>query len=153
VEDASGEDWVGVSSARGSVEWMSDNYRFTGEIDGLDVLSGDPDVDVWVEGRKYAPADFSSISPAASDLPLELSVIGPGDRTEYRLQVSGEIAATDNVEHDTGDGAGTKTAEGSVEWYSDNYRFSGFITDFEVLSGADEVTVWVAGRKLSSADF
>jgi len=153
VETASGEDWTGVSSARGSVEWMSDNYRFTGEIDGFDVVSGDSNVDIWVDGQEYAPEDFSAISTAASDLPSELSVIGPGDRTEYRIQVSGEIAATDNVEPDTGDGAETKTAEGSVEWYSDNYRYSGFITEFEVLSGADSVTVWADGRKLSSVDF
>ncbi|MFC4360589.1 hypothetical protein ACFO0N_21805 [Halobium salinum] len=154
LEDASGEDWAGRASASGNVKWMSDNYRFTGDLQTFDVVSGDSSIDIWVDGERYAPSDFSSpFSTESTGLPSELSVIGPGDRTDYRLQVSGAIRGTDNVEAAEGDGAFEKVAEGSVNWYSDNYEFSGFLTDVEVLSGAPELTLWVDGRKLTSADF
>ncbi|MFC4357178.1 hypothetical protein ACFO0N_04345 [Halobium salinum] len=163
-----GEDWTGTSVAEGNVRWLSDNYHYTGEITGFEVLSGDPDVDVWANGSKYAPWAFPDVTTRSGDsdgssldgdgtasdpvVVSDIAVVGSGTRTRYRFEVSGDLEAGDNLESGD-DVVRGPVAEGSVKWSSDTYRFSGFVTDFEVLSGDPGVDIWVDGAKFAAEEF
>ena len=81
----------------------------------------------------------------------EMSVVGTGNKTRYRFTISGGARSTGNTEgSDTING---KTVTGTVRYYSDNYEIAGEITSFDVLSGDDQIDVWVAGTKKSPSDF
>ncbi|MFC4357734.1 hypothetical protein ACFO0N_07200 [Halobium salinum] len=147
VED---DDSVTSERAKGNVEYMSDNYTFEGDMTSFTVVAGDPDVDIWIEGRKYAPSDFPS-DPSGELPEREMSVVGTGNPTEYEFTAEGAVTPADNVESD--DSVSSGRAEGSVEYMSDNYTLEGDMTSFTVVSGDPDVAIWIEGRKYAPSDF
>ncbi len=159
-------DTVSGNTASGSVQWLSDNYSFTGDITSFDVISGDDNVKIYVEGSRYSPSDFDSGSGGSGDgsngdgsggsggndgTEHGMSVVGTGKKTEYRFAVSGSITPGSNVE--SGDTISNGTVSGSVQWLSDNYSFTGDITSFDVISGDENVKIYVDGSRYSPSDF
>jgi hypothetical protein len=159
-DNVESEDAVSGERATGTVQWRSDNYSFSGDVEAFTVHSGDANVDVWVSGTKYAPSDFpevgSSSDSGSSDsggsggdgtYGREMSIVGTGDPADYEFAVSGDLRAADNT--DSEDAVSGSSASGSVQWQSDNYSFSGEFTDF---TASAPVEVWIDGQKYGAAD-
>ena len=53
-------DAVSGTTAHSTVQSRSDNYWFRGQISSFKIVSGDPNIDIWISGTKYSPSDFSS---------------------------------------------------------------------------------------------
>ncbi|MFC4357409.1 hypothetical protein ACFO0N_05525 [Halobium salinum] len=149
-------DLVDGVDATGTVQWRSDNYHFSGDLEAFTVRSGDEDVDIWVEGAKYAPSDFPEVGSSGSSgsgsgdagtYDREMAIVGTGDDVSYDFTVSGDLRATDNVE--SGDSVSGSSASGSVQWRSDNYQFSGEFTEF---TADGPVAVWINGERYDPVD-
>ena len=56
--ETDGSDSVTKYSAEGTVRNYSDNYWFIGDIESFKVIEGNPNIDIWVSGKKYSPSDF-----------------------------------------------------------------------------------------------
>ncbi len=145
--ETGGADQVSGTTARGTVKNFSDNFWMDGIITSFDVLSGDPDVEVWVSGNRYAPGDFPLHDAR------EISVVGTGNRTRYAFETNGQIYPTPNVETNGNDDVSDNRVEGTVKNFSDNYWFIGDVTSFKVLSGDSNVDIWISGKKYSPSDF
>ncbi|MFC4357786.1 succinylglutamate desuccinylase/aspartoacylase family protein [Halobium salinum] len=144
---------TGVENGRahGSVEWRSDSFEYTGDMETFTVLSGDTNVDIWIDGSKYAASDFPDESSGSGGEESGMAVVGTGDETEYAFTVSGGIVPGDNVESDTEVENGR--AHGFVEWRSDSFRFTGEMETFTVLGGDETVDIWIEGSKYAASDF
>ena len=62
-------DSVTNNTVHGTVKSLSDNYWFKGDVTSFKIISGDEDVEIWIDGTKYNAEDFP---------PYTVKVVGTG---------------------------------------------------------------------------
>lgn len=135
------ETTTGLDTASGIVYGQIDEFRFSGTLVDFQT-DGTPTV--LVNGE---PLDLSQFYPNT------LTVIGDGPRTTYSFEVDGTIVGTESLEpnQETIETTpGPDTASGIVYGQSDEFMFSGAVTDFQT-DGTP--TVLVNGTELDLSEF
>ncbi len=158
-------DTVSGKSASGTVKWQSDNYNFTGDITSFDVVSGDDSIDIWIDGSKYSPSDFSSSSGSSGSSASgsssgsstssgdtgtgathKIEIVGTKAEVSYTFDVSGSIEWSKSVE--SNDDVGTNSVSGQISIASDTFGYSGELKSFKVTDGSlDDVKVYIDGKR------
>ncbi|ELZ17391.1 hypothetical protein [Natrinema limicola] len=117
----------------GRVAGWRDAFRFAGDLEELTI---EGDARVFVNGERVDPADYGQEKPHV------LTLVGNGTTANYELTVDGTIetiAGDDSEEHATVSSG--NTVEGSIERASQQFRFSGTLTDITFLDGSAQVYV------------
>lgn len=137
------DDTVSESSVDGVVWWSSDTYRFSGELEDVEVDSPD-DVTVTVNGSEVDPERIGG-----QPLPNRVVVDGTGSDGEasYSFQVTDAIegsAELGSLEAD--DTVSGTSVDGTVGDDLDGYRFAGNLVAMNV-DGAAKLTIEQSDRR------
>ena len=119
------EDSFEGNTATGAVRNGTDQYQFTGNLNGFELRGG------------TATADINGTPVTVADpLSNTLTIRGTGTRADYTFTVDGALeAASTLTSEDSIDGS---SATGAVRAGSDSYFYSGSVTEFS-LDGEAEV--------------
>lgn len=132
LDNVEANDAVGDRSVAGRVRWLSDNFRFSGELTSFAVADSDPGIEIWIDGSRYAPTDFPDGTEVATVGSRELRIDGPAG-TEFEFDASGGVRWAD------GAGAASATdgtaAWGRLEDGETALRFSGAVERFAAPAG------------------
>jgi len=136
-------DSISGSTATGFVQAGTDNYRFTGQIEEINLVGGDA----------VAFVDDEPITGSNDEVEPQHTIIidgqGTDSRTDYEFTVPGNIRATGNI--GTGDSISGSTATGFVRASKDTYRFTGDPDDIEFDLDEGDAVVFIDGQRVNDS--
>lgn len=140
------DDLVWSGRASGYVVDAGDAYRFTGDLVGFTVTGGDPsDVTVTVDGTERS---VGSLDPASARVVTFESL---GSEVEYQFAVDGTVMRNGPNAADRMFGS---RAFGTVDGWTNGYRYVGDITALEVTAGSEsDLRVTVDGTRVPAGAF